>query len=253
MMKETVSKYLYELAPESKARLCKHFSEEVEEFVTLISKVMQTLQNYQSLNFIYNENDPKQIAYGIMTKGANTIMAAFELALSGYFWEPPILCRNALEGFASAWDIVHNETRFTTWKTKKKFDSTDSISNLKKAIEPIGVLYGLMSKPVHTKPENASPSCVMSDDEVKLQFFGLIRSGKESIRSGEIYFSLLTAFVCLQLTELTFHQYSSELETIEKIHGTDFVKTKVSERHRKFVNAAMQHFQTTVENPSVCF
>ncbi len=253
-MKKTVLKYLYELAPESKARLSRHFSEEMEEFSTLISQIIQTLQNYQRLNPIHDKNDPKQIAYAIMTKGANTVMAAFELALSGYFWEPPILFRNALEGFASAWDIVHNKTRFKTWKTKKNFSSTDSITSLKKAIEPIGQMYGLLSNMyAHINPVNASPSCVMSGDEPKLQFFGLIRSGKESIRVGEIYFSLLAAFVCLQLTELTFYQYSPELETIEKIPGTELVRTKVSERHSKFVNAALQYFKTVVGNPSVCF
>ena len=168
--------------------------------------------------------------------------------------EPPILLRNALEGFASAWDIVQNEPRFNTWKTKRNFSSTDSITNLKKAIEPIGEMYGLFSNMyAHINPVNASPSYVMSDTEPKLQFFGLIRSGKESIRISEIYVSVLVAFVCLQLTELTFHQFSPELETIEKIPGTDYVRTKVSERHRKLVNAALEHFKAVVQDPSVSF
>jgi hypothetical protein len=253
-MKETVLKYLYELAPESKARLSKHFSEEVEEFSTLISQIIQTLQNYQRLNPIQDENDPKQIAYAIMTRGANTLMAAFELVLSGYFWEPPVLFRNALEGFSSSWDIVHNETRFKTWKTNRNFSSTDSITNLKKAIEPVGKLYGMLSNIyAHINKINYSPSYVISGDDKRLQFFGSIRSGKESIRAGGIYFSLLITFVCLQLTELTFHQYSPGLETIEKIPGTDYVRIKVSERHSKFVNSMLQHFKNVLENPSICF
>ena len=253
-MKETVLKYLRELAPESKARLSKHFVEEVEELSFLISRTIQTLQNYQNLNPIYDDNDPKQVACALMTKGANTVMAAFELALSGYLWEPPILLRNALEGFASAWDIVHNETRFEAWQAKKKFSSTNSISNLKKAIEPIGQMYGLFSKLyAHINPINASPSFVVVDNEPKLQFFGFIRSGKENIRTSEIYISLFYAYVSLQLTELTFHQYSSGLETIEKIPDTDSVRVKVSERHKKFVNAMLQHFKNVVENPSAHF
>lgn len=252
-MKDTVLKYLCELAPESKARLSKHFTEEVEELSTLISRIIQTLQNYQKLNPIYDDSDSRQVAYALMTKGVNTLMAAFELALSGYLWEPPILLRNALEGFASAWDIVHNKTRFKAWQTKKRFRSTDSISNLKKAIEPIGQMYGLLSNMyAHISPINASPSFVVVDNEPKLQFFGFIRSGKEDIRAGEIYISLISAFVGLQLAELTFHQYSHRLETIEKIPGTDSVRMKVSERHSKFVNAALQHFKTVVENPYGC-
>jgi hypothetical protein len=78
----------------------------------------------------------------------------------------------------------------------------------------------------------------------------LIRSGKEDIRAVGVYFALLTAFVCLQLTELTFHQFSPELETIEKIPNSDYVRVKVSDRHRKFVNAAMEHFKNILTDPS---
>jgi hypothetical protein len=250
-MKETVHKYICELAPESKARLTRYFSGEVEEFSTLVGHIIATLQNYHRLNPTCKDDDPKLTAYSLMTKGANTIMAAFELALCGYLWEPPILFRNALEGFASAWDVVHSPKRFELWKSKKKFSSTDSISNLKKAMEPIGPMYGFLSNVyAHINPINASPSFVVSEGEPRLQFFGLIRNGKEGIRAGEVHFALLTAFICLQLTELTFHQYSYALETIEKIPGTDYVKTKVSDRHRKFVDAAMEHFRGIVENPS---
>jgi hypothetical protein len=254
IMKKTVFNYINELAPESKARLTNHFSEEVDEFCTLISQLIIILQNYHGLNPIFKSEDPKAIAYGIMTKGANTLMAAFELILGGYLWEPPILFRNALEGFALAWDIVHNKKRFEVWMGKGKFKSTDSITNLKKAYEPIGQMYGLLSNMyVHISPINASPSVVMSSGEPKLQFFGLIRSGKESIRGGEVHFALIAAYVCLQLTELTFYQYSAALETIEKIPESDYVRVKVSDRHRKFVNTAMEHFKNVVKDPSVCF
>jgi hypothetical protein len=81
-----------------------------------------------------------------------------------------------------------------------------------------------------------------------MQFFGLIRNGKEGVRAGEVHFALLTAFVCLQLTELNFRQYSPALETIEKIPGTDYV----SDRHRRFVEAAKAHFKGMAEDSSSC-
>ncbi len=250
-MKETVHKYLTELAPDSKRRLTSHFAEEVEEFSFLLAQTIATLQNYRKLNPTTANDDPNAVAYGIMTKSANTIMAGFELALGGYLWEPPILFRNALEGFASAWDIVHNPKRFELWKKGKNYNSTDSISNLKKAIEPVGKLYGFLSNMyAHINPMNASPSFVVSEGEPKLQFFGLLRPGKESIRVGGVYFALLAAYVCLQLAELTFHQYSPALETIEKIPGTEYVKTRVSDRHRKFVNAALEHFKSVGDDPT---
>lgn len=253
-MREIVHKYLTELAPESKARLTSHFYAEVEEFSILVGSMIATLQNYHRVNPTHQANDPIVAAYSLMTKGANTVMAAFEVALSGYLWEPPILFRNALEGFATAWDLVHNPRRYELWRENKKFSSTDSISNLKKAVEPTGKMYGFLSNMYcHINPLNSSPSFVVTEGEPKLQFFGQIRSGKEEIRTGEIYFALLVGFVCLQLTELTFHQYSQALETIEKIPGTDYVKIKVTERHRKFVEAAMAHFRGMVDDPSACF
>lgn len=253
-MKETVQKYLTELAPDTKRRLTMHFLGEAEEFSFLLGQMIATLQKYHELNPTAANDDPKPVAYGVMTKGANTIMAGFELVLGGYLWEPSVLFRNALEGFASAWDIVHNPKRFELWKKGNKYNSTGSISNLKKAIDPVGKMYGFLSNMyVHLNPMNASPSYVISDGEPKLQFFGLLRAGKEDIRVGEVHFALMVAYVCLQLTELTFHQYSTELETIEKIPGTEYVKTRVSDRHRQFVNAAMEHFKSVVDDPTRSF
>jgi len=150
-MNESVLKYVCEQSAEVKTRLTQHFSSEVEEFSILTAKIIATLQNYNVQNLLHDEGDQKQVAFGLMTKGTNTLMAGFELALAGYMWEPPVLFRSALEVFATAWDIVHNEARFVIWKTGKKFDSTDSISNVKKAIEPFGKLYGYLSyMNVHT-------------------------------------------------------------------------------------------------------
>jgi hypothetical protein len=84
---------------------------------------------------------------------------------------------------------------------------------------------------------------VVVHDERKFQFFGFVSPGKESARKTEIFFCLFVTYICLQLTELVFHHYASDLETIEKIPGADLVRTKVSERHRKVVEAMKVHFQ----------
>lgn len=247
-MEKTVHKYITELATESKCRLTRHFADEVEEFSILIGKTITILQNYNKSNVLTPDKTPKSEAYNIMLKGTNALMAGFELVTGGYLWEPPILFRNALEGFASAWDIVHNPERFELWEKEKKFNSTDSISNLKKSIEPVGQMYGYLSNMhTHLSPINAIPPLIESDGVPKPQFFGQIPVGKENIRVGDVYFALMVAYICLQLTELTLHQYCPKLETIEKIPGEDFVKVKVSDRHRKFINAAMKHFQSMVD------
>lgn len=253
-MNETVLKYLRELSPGTKARITAHFASEVEEFSLLVGTMIATLQRYHVVNPVYDSGDPKHPAFGLMTKSANSLVAGFELALGGYMWEPPVLLRSALEGCAVAWDIVHNSDRFTIWNSGRKFDATDSISNVKKVIEPVGQLYGFMSNMnVHTKPLNSSPSMLASESGSKFQLFGLTPPGKEIIRKGEIYFALLIAHVCLQLTELVFHRYSAELETIEKIPDTDLVKTRVSARHQRFVDIAKDHFKGQAEGTATCF
>ena len=75
----------------------------------------------------------------------------------------------------------------------------------------------------------------------------MLSAGNEELRKGEVFFALLAAHVCLQLTELVFHKYAAELETIQKIPGTDTVRNVVSERHRPFVEASMGHFRAMAE------
>ncbi len=90
-MQETALKYLRQLGPDSKARLTGHFAAEVEEMSVLAARLMETLQNYHRLNPQHDAENPQQVAFGLMTKGTNTLMAAFELSLAGYLWEPSIL------------------------------------------------------------------------------------------------------------------------------------------------------------------
>ena len=248
-LESAVLKYVHELSPEARSRVLAVFAKEVDEFAHLVFRVVETLQRYHERNKKHDENNPKEIAFSLMTKGANTLMAGFELVIGGYMWEPPILFRSALEGFAVAWDIVHNPVRFDLWKKRKTFHSTDSISNLKKEIEPIGKMYGYLSNMhVHTGSINSSPPMTSAE---KFQFFGLLPVGDEDLRKGEVFFALLAVHICLQLTELVFHTYAAELETIQKIPGTDTVKTVVSERHRPFVEASINHFRAMAEGKAL--
>jgi hypothetical protein len=251
-MQDTTLNYLRQLAPDSAARLTVHFSAEVEEMSLLLSRAMEALQNFHKVNTELDPEDPKQVAFGLMTKGTNTLMAAFQLSLSGYLWEPRILLRSALEGFATSWDLVYNPNRFEQWKGNSKFESTHSITKVKEVSEDIGRLYGYLSTfSVHTSPINSSPSMVVADREAKFQLFGLVSPGKEDIRRTEVYLSLFVCYVCLQLTELVFHQYAIELETIEMIPGQDSARTKVSARHRGIVDAMKTHFSRIASDPNL--
>ncbi len=100
----------------------------------------------------------------------------------------------------------------------------------------------------HIKQENASPSFVFEEGKPELLFFGLIRNGKENIREGEIYLCLIVTYMCLNMAELCFHQHSNEFETIEKIPEKQYVKTKVTNRHKKFVDRGMVIFKNIIDN-----
>ena len=249
-MHSAVLEYLHKLSPESKARLTEHFLDEVEEIALLIGKAMETLQTYYAAQRDQNPGaNPKYVAFGVMTKGANTLAAALELSLAGYLWEPSILLRSALEGCAAAWDMVHNPSRFAAWQTGK-FKSTDSISRASEVAPEIGRLWGHLSNMnVHTSSINSSPSLVTIEDDFKFQFCGFVRAGNESVRATEVYLVMFVTYICLQLTELVFHQYARELETVEKIPGADLMRTRVSDRHRRFVNAMKAHFAQLVRAP----
>jgi len=253
-MISTTKNYLLMLSSESRERSIQFFSAEVEEFSILLGKLVQTLQNFHRAETTFNEGDPKQVAYGLMTKNANTLVAGFELAITGYREEPFILQRSALEGFATAWDLAHNPKRFAAWRHNKKFDSTVSISNLKREISAVGLMYGFLSNmKIHTAPINSLPAVFQSETGPILQLFGFVPEGKEQIRKTEVMFSLLTSYACLQVTELVFHRYATELETIAPTSEQDRVTSIISARHRPFADAAIEHFRSLAQDPSTSF
>lgn len=207
-MHELVSKYFSQLARGTRSRLEETYAPEIMEFARLISSIITPLSQFNEWQPKYDGERPYHAAFGLMTKGANTLAAAFELTLSGYSWEMPALLRVALETYAVAWDIVHNPERFKKWKAGKKFASTLSISKAKEVNEVIGEANGILSKMyIHISPLNSSPAMLQEDDP-KIQLFGLLQPGKEHVRRPEVYMPLFVTFICLQLTELTFYQYS---------------------------------------------
>jgi hypothetical protein len=249
-MQSAVLQYLEGLSVDSRARVSKHFDQEVREFAYLSAKLVATLQRFHAHHPSQDADNARQVAFQLMTRGANTLMAGFELVLTGYMGESEVLLRGALERFAVAWDLVHNPDRFAAWKVDKKFDSTDSISRLKKEVEPVGNLYGYLSNlHVHITPKNSSSSMFLVEGDPKFQFFGYLSPGKEHLPKGQIYFSLFLAYVLLQLTEVVFHAYCDGFETIEQIPSEDLVRNVISERHRKFVDIGLEHFKLMAEDP----
>jgi hypothetical protein len=242
-MPDYVTEYFAKSAADTRARMNVHYKSEIDEFARLVTAIISPLQRFNEANPQFDKNRPLHFAYGLMTKGANSLAAAFELALSGYMWEPPTLFRVALETFSVGWDIVHNPARFKSWCKDKKFDSTRSISNAKEISDVIGKLNGVLSKMnVHINPANSSPAMFLADTP-KFQLFGLIVPGKESTRRNDIYFALFVTFICLRLSELSFYQYAESLETIEILPDGSRAKTRVSGTHKQFIVEMKSVFQ----------
>lgn len=234
-MNSIVQEYFSRLSLESRQRMEESYSSEKDEFVRLMDLLVSMLIRFEAANPNLTKENPYQPAFGLMTKGANTLGAAFELTVNGYLWEPPALLRVALETFSVGWDIVHTPDRFEIWKAGMKFDSTLSITKAKQANPEIGKLNGLLSKMhVHINPLNSSPAMIQ-DNPPKIQLFGLINPGKENIRRPEIYLCLMMAYICLQLAELTFHKFSENLETIKILPESEDAIVRISHTHRKFV------------------
>lgn len=250
MNPEIIKQYLNKNASETKNRLTIYYQSEINEISILLSKIMSPLQLYFTTINNPNLDDPKYHSYGLMTKGANTLMASIELVLNGYYWEPPILHRNAVEHFATGWDIIQSDDRFQTWKENKKFKSTDSLSNIKHDFPKLGNYYGMLSTMyTHVSPINSSPSFIFVDGGPKIQFFGQIREGKEGIRKSEIYVSIFVVYICLQITESCFSKYTNELETIRYDKNENNFKVKVSDRHRKFADECMKILKERMDMP----
>tara|TARA_R110002073_G_scaffold314364_1_gene486639 strand:+ start:120 stop:884 length:765 start_codon:yes stop_codon:yes gene_type:complete len=246
----SVASYFEKHAPDTRLRLLECYRDEAEEFSVLSNVMITILGRFDDAHPEHTLETPYSPAYGLMVKAVNTLGAAFELTLCGYWWEPPGLMRTAIETFAVGWDIVHNPTRFTEWKNDRKFKSTISISNVGEVIPNIGRLYGLLSDlHVHTSPLNSSPFMFRGEPDPKFQLFGYVPNGKEDSQKSQIYYNLFVAFICTQITELTFVNYSQHFETIEKVPGTNEARTKVTDRHRRFADAAQIAFKEMASEP----
>jgi hypothetical protein len=250
---EYIAEYLHDSGPECKSRLTKTYAAEIIEFSFLTNKLRETLTAYQS-NRSGDAHTALDVAYGLMTKAVNTMMAGFELALSGYYWEPPILFRNAVEGCATAWDVAQNENSFTLWQSSKPFKSADSISMLAKEDKLYGKIWGHLSNMnVHTTQLNSSPTAFLIDGQPTFQLFGFVPRGKEETRRFAIEFSIFAAFVCLQLTEIVFFAFASDPETLTKSDQDGFARNKVSERHRCFLESFERTCRAMKNDPNSFF
>lgn len=238
-----MNEYLTKDGPECKRRLTHVYAKEVVEFNYLVRKQLDPLNAFSQKGEESEQVMGRAYAYGLMYKSANTLMAAMELALSGYRWEPPILHRNALEGCAVAWDLVFNEKSFQRWQNNKHFKSTDSVGRLFKVDEFYGWIWGRLSNmTVHTTKENARPPLFRTPRGLIYQPFGYIRQGEEEAARYTVESTIMAAHACLLLTEVVFEPFVTDPEATAKTNE-GFATRKITERHQVFVD----RFQETLK------
>jgi hypothetical protein len=132
----------------------------------------------------------------------NSILSAIDLLRRGYLKEPQMLVRNSLEVFAVAYDFHANPERYDSFiANPKKFESTRSISEIKKVHSIIGQWYGMLSKSfthvshLHILPhKNTEGLCVG----------GILEVHDQSMVKIEIMATLGTLDVLSSVLELTF-------------------------------------------------
>ncbi len=229
--------YLTEVSPECRGRLIRTFAEEITEFMYLIGKKRETLLAFATQSTAYERTSARGVAYGLMHKSANTLMASFELALSGYQLEPPILFRNAIEGCSVAWDIVGNKKVFENFQASKKFHSTDSINRIRKINKFYARLWDHLSQSsVHTSKKNSNPVMFRGPAGLVIPPYGFIPAGKEETSRYVVEFALMVAHACLHLTEVVFYPFVSDPETTAET-GVGLVSLSITERHQRFVDS----------------
>ncbi|MBU1349714.1 MAG: hypothetical protein ABIJ23_03705 [Candidatus Magasanikbacteria bacterium] len=130
--------------------------------------------SYQILFDIINKEDQLIISDNdfqsalLFWTALNTYLSGIELVRLGYSKEPPMIMRNVLEIFASAYDIhVHPEKLDILRNNPKKFFSTKSITIVKNIHPVIGRMYGSLSDQfthvsiLHSVPHySKNPFCV---------------------------------------------------------------------------------------------
>jgi hypothetical protein len=253
-MPSDINEYLNSAGPDCKRRLIKTYANEVEQFSYLVGKIKETLAEFSYRRSSLSDPSRRDIAFGLMYKCVNTLMAGFELALSGYYWEPPILHRNAVEGCAAAWDIALNDKSFELWQGKKHFKSADSIARLSKEDNFFGKFWGhLSNQNVHTTQLNSSPTFFTMDGTHKFQVFGYVPEGKEETRRFVIEISVFAADVCLNLTEMVFFPFALQPETLVKSENDGHVRRHTSERMSRFREAFEQTCRKMMSDPDASF
>src|SRR5271168_2309192 len=187
----------------------KRYADELNDLVEDLADTYNEL--YQVVNRLDQDKIPDNEfhAFALCWTGLNTLLAALSLFRMGYPREPHMLTRNALEIFATAYDIAANRDRFVMLiKTPRKFDSTDSIKEVKKVHPIVAQFYGALSdKFTHVSVLHLMPH----KSETPLCVGGMYDPKEQETVAMSLMMLIFSAEVCSVITEHLLARYIKPL------------------------------------------
>lgn len=175
-----VKRLLYEKGKNAVEHNTKKFSDDFDDLAEEIGDTFDTL-----FGLIGKEPaipDRALMAATINWGVLNTLIAAIELQRLGYFKEPMMLVRNAVEAASVAYAISADEETYKKFQADpQKFDSPKAIGKAKEAVDAVGFTYGILSEYfTHTGSLHVMPHAVIGN---QLHIGGHLHAEEESVRA----------------------------------------------------------------------
>ena len=226
--KETIISQLQNKSNEISLAFDIKYKDEISDIsneLSYVFNILSTVINREDQSIVSDQDFQSACLFWT---GLNTILAGVELFRRGYNKEPQMLLRNALEIFATGYDIHKNLNRYQELTNNpNKFSSTDSIKVAKEIHPVIGNFYGLLSdrfahvSVMHILPHNSdTPLAVGGIFDPKNQ---------ETIVLGMTTFTL-TFEVLSSILELAMFKYVENPKFWKLVNGDTCEYTPNKER-----------------------
>lgn len=136
------------VANESSDEVLNKFGERINSSINKLANI------YFILNSLINTATTKELSeiefdsQMLLWQGTNSFIATLQLIKQGYFLEPQIILRSVIENLALTLDLKSNPLKYSLFE-RGKLSGEKSITEAKKIIPQIGMIYGLLSEVAH--------------------------------------------------------------------------------------------------------
>ncbi len=218
--KETIISALKEESGHISEAFDKKYLVEIEDLANELA------HSYDILYFVINRDNQSTVSDQdfqsacLFWTGLNTILAGVDLFRRGYNKEPQMLLRDALEIFASAYEIHKDINKYKQLvNDPQSYDSTKSIKVVKEIHPILGHYYGILSdRFAHVSTMHLVPH----SSDTPLAIGGLYDPKRQhTIVLGLISF-LLTVDILNSVLEFSLIKYIDTPKSWKKINDTTY-------------------------------